>query len=124
MVIGAGSSELLGVVCLMAALQKGNAVAPDPTFRLWMPAARKTGLPIKLVPLTPGKVTDLQKMKEAIDANTKLVYICNPANPTGTIIPAAEVESFIKEIAPKAIILLDEAYTEFSDEPSMAKWGK
>ena len=60
-------------------------------------------------------------MKDSIDANTKMVYICNPANPTGTIIPAAELESFIKDIAPKCIILLDEAYTEFCDEPSMAK---
>ncbi len=120
--IGAGSSELLGVVSVMAALQKGNAVAPDPTFRLWMSAARKTGLPIKLIPLTTGKVTDLQRMKEALDADTKMVYICNPANPTGSIIPAGELETFIKDIAPKCIILLDEAYTEFSDEPSMAKW--
>lgn len=120
--IGAGSSELLGVVSVMAALQKGNAVAPDPTFRLWMPAAKKTGLPIKLVPLTSGKITDLQRIKDTIDANTKMVYICNPANPTGTIIPANELETFIKDIAPKCIILLDEAYTEFSDEPSMAKW--
>ncbi|MGZ8509485.1 MAG: pyridoxal phosphate-dependent aminotransferase [Chitinophagaceae bacterium] len=119
--IGAGSSELLGVVAVMAALQKGNAVAPDPTFRLWMPAAKKTGLPIKLVPLTSGKITDLQRMKDSIDSNTKMLYICNPANPTGTIIPAGELETFIKEIAPTCIILLDEAYTEFSDEPSMAK---
>jgi histidinol-phosphate aminotransferase len=119
--IGAGSSELLGVVSVMAALQKGNAVAPDPTFRLWMPAAKKTGLPIKLVPLTSGKITDLQRMKDTIDSNTKMVYICNPANPTGTIIPANELETFIKDVAPKCIILLDEAYTEFSDEPSMVK---
>jgi len=121
-VIGAGSSELLGVVSLMAALQKGSGVAADPTFRLWMPAAKKTGLPIKLVPLTSGKITDLQRMKETIDADTKMVYICNPANPTGTIVPANELETFIKDIAPKCIILLDEAYTEFSEEPSMAKW--
>ncbi len=120
--IGAGSSELLGITSLMAALQKGNAVAPDPTFRLWMPAARKVGLPIKLVPLTTKKVTDLQRLKDAMDANTRMVYICNPANPTGTIIPASELETFIKDVAPKAIILLDEAYTEFSEEPSMAKW--
>lgn len=119
-VVGAGSSELLGLVSLWAALQKGNAVAPDPTFRLWMPAARKTGLAIKLVPLTTGKVTDLQRMKDAMDGNTKMVYLCNPANPTGTIIPAADLTAFIKEIAPKSILLLDEAYTEFSDEPSMA----
>lgn len=120
-VVGAGSSELLGIVSLMAALQKGNAVAPDPTFRLWMPAARKTGLPIKLVPLTTGKAVDLQRMKDSMEAGTKMVYICNPNNPTGTVIPAAQLEAFIKDVAPKCIVLLDEAYTEFSDEPSMAK---
>ena len=119
--IGAGSSELLGVVSVMAALQKGNAVAPDPTFRLWMPAAKKTGLPIKLVPLTSARTTDLQRIRDSMDGNTKMVYLCNPANPTSTILPASELETFIKEIAPKSIILLDEAYTEFSDEPSMAK---
>ncbi len=119
--IGAGSSELLGVVSTWAALQKGNAVAPDPTFRLWMPAARRCGLDIKLVPLTAKKETDLQRMKEAMTTETKMVYICNPGNPTGTVIPAGDLETFIKEVAPKAIVLLDEAYTEFCDEPSMAK---
>ena len=119
--IGAGSSELLGVVSLMATLQKGNAVVPDPTFRLWVPAAKKTGLSIKLVPLTPGKITDLQRMKDSIDDNTKMLYICNPNNPTGTVLPAGELETFIKDISPRCIILLDEAYTEFSNEPSMAK---
>jgi histidinol-phosphate/aromatic aminotransferase/cobyric acid decarboxylase-like protein len=58
-----------------------------------MPAARKTGLPIKLVSYS-GKVTDLQKMKEAIDANTKCIY--QPHNPTGTIIPAAELNHSLK----------------------------
>lgn len=119
--IGAGSSELLGVTSLMAALQKGNAVAPDPTFRLWIPAARKVGLPVKLVPVTAKKETDLQRMKDTIDKQTRMVYLCNPANPTGTIIPAAELEAFIRDVAPGAIILLDEAYTEFSDEPSMIR---
>jgi histidinol-phosphate aminotransferase len=119
--IGAGSSELLGVVSVMAALQKGNAIAPDPTFRLWIPAAKRTGLGIKLVPLTEKKATDLQRMKDAMDKDTRMVYICNPGNPTGSIIPAGELETFIKDIAPKCIVLLDEAYTEFSDEPSMAK---
>src|SRR5258706_6162367 len=120
-VIGAGSSELLGITSLWAALQKGTAVAPDPIFRLWMPAARKVGLPVKLVPLTSGKLTDLQRIKDNMDASTKMIYLCNPANPTGTVLPAAQLETFIKDVAPKCIILLDEAYTEFSDEPSMAK---
>lgn len=119
--IGAGSSELLGVVSLFAALQKGNAIAPDPTFRLWIPAAKKSGLPTKLVPLTNGKMTDLQQMKDAIDRDTRLVYICNPNNPTGTVLPAGELETFIRDVAPRCIVLLDEAYTEFSEEVSMAK---
>jgi histidinol-phosphate aminotransferase len=119
--MGAGSSELLGVVSTWAMLQKGNVVAPEPTFKLWMPAARKLGLNIKLVPLTTAKVTDLQQMKDNMDDTTRMIYICNPNNPTGTVIPANDLEAFIKLAGPKAIILLDEAYTEFSDEPSMAK---
>jgi histidinol-phosphate aminotransferase len=118
--IGAGSSELLGVVSVMAALQKGNCVAPDPTFRLWMTAAKSAGLPTKLVPLTSSRITDLQRMKESIDANTRMVYLCNPANPTSNIVAANDLRTFIKEIAPRCILLLDEAYTEFCDEPSMA----
>jgi histidinol-phosphate aminotransferase len=75
-IIGAGSSELLGLASVLAALKKGNIVAPDPTFRLWMPAANKIGAPVKLVPLTPQKTVDLQRLKEAIDADTRMVYIC------------------------------------------------
>jgi histidinol-phosphate aminotransferase len=119
-IIGAGSSELLGLASVLAALKKGNIVAPDPTFRLWMPAAKKLGTPVKLVPLTEQKAVDLQRLKEAIDADTRMVYICNPNNPTGTVLPATELETFIKEVAPSVIILLDEAYTEFEDTKSVA----
>lgn len=119
-IIGAGSSELLGLASVLAALKKGNIVAPDPTFRLWMPAAKKIGAPVKLVPLTQQKAIDLQRIKEAIDANTRMVYICNPNNPTGTVLPPNELEAFIKEVAPSVIILLDEAYTEFEDTKSVA----
>ena len=119
--IGAGSSELLGVASTWAALKKGNAVAPDPTFRLWMPAARRLGIDIRLVPLTEKKVTDLQQLRDRADAQTKMIYICNPANPTGTIVPASELEQFIRDVPATCMVLLDEAYTEFCNEPSMAK---
>jgi len=120
--MGAGSSELLGVISLMAAMNKGNAVAPDPTFRLWMPAARNLGMPVKLVAVTAKKETDLQQMLDAMDEHTNMVYVCNPGNPTGNVIPSGELETFIRKVAPRCLLLLDEAYTEFSDEPSMAKW--
>ncbi|MFM6995082.1 MAG: pyridoxal phosphate-dependent aminotransferase [Sediminibacterium sp.] len=119
--LGAGSSELLGIVSLWAAYKKGNVVASDPTFKLWMPAARRMGLPIKLVPLTPSKHNDLKGMADAIDEQTKMVYLCNPNNPTGTVSPTNELEEFIKKVASTTIVLLDEAYTDYYDTPSMSK---
>ncbi len=118
--LGAGSSELLGIVSLWAAYKKGNVVASEPTFKLWMPAARRMGLPTKLVPLTTTKHNDLNGMINAMDEQTKMVYLCNPNNPTGTVSPQAELESFIKKVASSTIVLLDEAYTDYYDTPSMS----
>ncbi len=120
-IIGAGSSDLLGVICLLAAEKPGNVVAPYPTFRLWMDAAATLGLTTRSVPVDTQKDTDLQRMKEAIDGQTRLVYLCNPNNPTGIPIPANDLRAFIKEVSPHIWILLDEAYTEFEDTPGMAE---
>jgi histidinol-phosphate aminotransferase len=118
-ILGAGSSELLGLITLWAAQQKGNIVAADPTFQLWMPAARKLGLPVNLVPVTTMKENDLSAMLAAVTPETRMVYLCNPNNPTGTVSTASELEAFIKKIPSNCIILLDEAYTDYYDSPSM-----
>ena len=117
--MGAGSSELLGVVSAYAAANKGNAIAGYPTFSLWFTAAEHFGLSVKTIPLTANKVHDLPAMLSAMDANTRMVYVVNPHNPTGTVVGKAELESFITEASKTAIVLLDEAYTEYSDEPSL-----
>ena len=119
--LGAGSSELLGIVSLWAAYKKGNVVASEPTFKLWMPAARRMGLPTKLVPLTETKHNDLNGLMNAMDEQTRMVYLCNPNNPTGTVSPTSELENFIKKVASTTIVLLDEAYTDYYDSPSMSK---
>ncbi|MFN9588842.1 MAG: pyridoxal phosphate-dependent aminotransferase [Bacteroidota bacterium] len=118
-ILGAGSSELLGLITLWAAQQKGNIVAADPTFQLWMPAARKLGLTVQLVPVTAAKENDLPAMLAAINSDTRMVYLCNPNNPTGTVSATADLEQFIKKIPATCIILLDEAYTDYYDSPSM-----
>lgn len=118
--LGAGSSELLGVVTSLTAYKKGNIVASEPTFKVWLPAARKLGLPTKLVPLTASKHNDLNALASNMDADTKMVYLCNPNNPTGTVSPKTELESFVKTVSSKTILLLDEAYTDYYDSPSMA----
>jgi histidinol-phosphate aminotransferase len=117
--MGAGSSELLGLVSAYAGRNKGNVVTGYPTFKLWFTAAENFGLQIKKVPLTNDKVHNLPAMLQAMDANTQMMYIVNPHNPTGTIVAKDALQNFIEEASKKALVLLDEAYTEYSDEPSL-----
>ncbi|NDC77440.1 MAG: aminotransferase class I/II-fold pyridoxal phosphate-dependent enzyme [Chitinophagia bacterium] len=119
-ILGAGSSELLGLACTWAALRKGNVVASEPTFKLWMTASRRIGLQTKLVPLTATKHNDLQRMADTMDADTRMVYLCNPNNPTGTTATKTELEDFVRKVAKDRILLMDEAYTEYYDSPSVS----
>jgi histidinol-phosphate aminotransferase len=118
--LGAGSSEILGLVAHYASLQKGNAVSADPTFRSWWNAAEKCGLQIIKVPLTTDKKHDLPAMLKSMNDTTRMVYVCNPNNPTGTVAASAELSNFITAVSKKALVMLDEAYIEYCDEPSMA----
>jgi histidinol-phosphate aminotransferase len=119
--LGAGSSELLGNTAALAAQIKGaNAVSADPTFKLWFGAAELMGLAIKKVPLTAGKVHDLDAMLAAMDHATRMVYVVNPHNPTGTILADADLMRFTEKVTAKCLLLLDEAYTEYSDAATLA----
>jgi histidinol-phosphate aminotransferase len=122
--MGAGSSEILGITAQLAGLRKGNAVTADPTFGIWFTSAQHAGLEIIKVPLDANKKHDLQRMKERINDQTRLVYICNPNNPTGTIVSSSELQQFITGISSYIIILLDEAYIEYSQEPSLVSLVK
>lgn len=118
--LGAGSSELLGLVCLWASYQKGHVIASEPTFKLWMPAARKMGLATQLIPLTATKHNDLERMLASINSETRLVYLCNPNNPTGTAHDKKTLEKFIEQACKSCIVLVDEAYTDYYDTASLA----
>ena len=118
--MGAGSSEILGLVAQYASLNKGNAITADPAFRIWIPAAEKMGLEVIRVPLTRDKKHDFPAMLGKLNSATRLVYVCNPNNPTGTILPSEDVKSFIEEVSKRSLTLLDEAYIEYCDQPTMA----
>jgi len=118
--MGAGSSEILGLVASFAALQKGHMVCADNTFSLWWTAAQQQGLQVIEVPLRPEGLHDLPAMLNSITSATRLVYVCNPNNPTGTILESNALRDFITTASAKAIVLLDEAYLEYTDEPTLA----
>lgn len=122
-VLGAGSSELLGLIGQYIAKDKSHFVAPDNTFRIWRRAALNLGATMTKTDLTSDKTFDLPAMEKAIASNTKLFYICNPNNPTGTIVNSDKLKSFIEEHSKKYMIVVDEAYLEFTNEPSMANFA-
>ncbi|HYH15443.1 MAG TPA: histidinol-phosphate transaminase [Flavisolibacter sp.] len=117
--MGAGSSEILGLVAQLAALNKGNAITAAPAFSIWIPAAEKLGLTIIKVPLTEDKKHDLVSMLSQVTNETRLFYICNPNNPTGTTLPSSVIKDTAEEVSKKSLVLIDEAYLEYTDDPSM-----
>lgn len=118
--LGAGSTEILDLVLQYTALQKGNFVLAETTFNYWTFPSDKLGIKKITVPLTSDKKHDLAGMLKAIDSDTKMVYICNPNNPTGTICEREQLVSFVKEASKKAIVFVDEAYLDFTKEESLS----
>lgn len=117
--IGAGSSQLIDAIVQLAALQKGSCIMAAPTFSKWKGAAASLGLSAIEVPLTSDKKHNLPAMLSTIRPDTRLVYVCNPNNPTGTICAYPELVSFVQEATKKTLVLLDEAYLEYAGEPSL-----
>ncbi len=120
MMLGAGSSEILGLVSLYLARQKGNVIIAEPSYRVWNGQAEQYGLTFIRVPLNEEKKLDLDKMLAAVNAETRMVYICNPNNPTGTYTDHAKLQAFVTECSKKCFVLVDEAYTEFAELKSLA----
>ncbi|MBS7255568.1 pyridoxal phosphate-dependent aminotransferase [Flavobacterium branchiicola] len=118
--LGAGSTEILDLVLQYTALKKGNFITAETTFDYWTFPADKLGFKKITVPLTTDKKHNLTAMLEAIDADTKMVYICNPNNPTGTICEREKLVSFINEATKKTIVFVDEAYIDFTKEQSLS----
>lgn len=114
LIFGNGSDEvitLLGVTFL----QSGDEVViGDPTFVLYEAAAIVNGARAVKVPLTrPGFVHDLEAMVDAFSDRTRLVFIANPHNPTGTMVNRRAVDALLARLPARALLVLDEAYGEY-----------
>ncbi len=118
--VGAGSTEMLDSIVRLAAREKGSFIMAKPTFSRWADAAEKQGLQKIEVPLTSDKRHDLNAMLQAIRPDTRLIYLCNPNNPTGTVCDPEAIRSFLKEATRKTLVMVDEAYLEYSGQPSVA----
>ena len=118
--LGAGSTEILDLVARYAAQEKGNYVTSDPSYNYWTVVLDNLGSKKIKVPLTTDKKLDLKAMLDSMTQDTKLIYICNPNNPTGTICEREVLTDFITKVSLKTIILVDEAYLDFTKQASLS----
>lgn len=89
------------------------------SFEAYPIITRISGATPVQVPLTPGDVHDLDAMAEAVTDRTRLIFVCNPNNPTGTVVRRAELERFLDRVPRDVLVVLDEAYREFIRDPEV-----
>jgi len=114
--VGNGSVEILPLVTLAYLGPQHNAVASQSAFIWFKIAAQIAAGELVEVPMRDYR-HDLKAMLKAIKKNTRLVYIANPNNPTGTIVTRAELEDFFKNVPEDVLVIMDEAYFEYIDDP-------
>ena len=115
-VVGAGSSEILSMAGLAYGLAGGEIVAAQPTYLRLMHYAEQVGAYVHWVPLDGDLAHDLEAMDRRTTSAVKLVFVCNPNNPTGTTIEAERLRAFCREASKRAVVFLDQAYVELMDD--------
>ena len=115
-----GSSEAIDVLIrgFCGAGRDGILICP-PTFDMYRLYAGIQGADVRRVPLLTEQdfALDTAKVLGAVDETTKVIFICSPNNPTGQSVPRDDVETICREVAGRALVVIDEAYHEFADAP-------
>lgn len=125
LVVGNGSNELIRLIA-QALLRPGDEVVfAWPSFIVYPMVTQMFGATAVRVPLTDGETHDLDAMAAAMTDRTRIVFLCNPNNPTGTIYRTEEFERFLSRVPEDVVVVVDEAYFEFvTDEnyPDSLRW--
>jgi histidinol-phosphate aminotransferase len=119
-ILGFGSTEILRVADAAFLGGDKNVVAAAPTFEAVLDYARVMRAAPVRVPLTLDARHDLPVMAAQCSSKTGVVYVCNPNNPTGTIVTRKEMQQFFDQVPKTTMILMDEAYHHFVDSPIYA----
>ena len=118
-VTGTGSGELLRALGMLYARDGGEIVAAEPTYAELTGYAAGCGAKIRFVPVDSQLRLDLAAMHAALSPRTRAVYLCNPNNPTGTALPAADIRAFVAALPPSVTTIVDEAYMDFAVGPDI-----
>jgi histidinol-phosphate aminotransferase len=118
-VLGNGSNDVLEMAASAFLSPAASAIYAAHAFAVYPIATQASGATSIVVPAKDFG-HDLDAMAAAVRADTRVVWIANPNNPTGTFVPAAQIEAFLKRIPRAVIVVLDEAYNEYL--PSSAQF--
>jgi histidinol-phosphate aminotransferase len=120
-ILGNGSDELIELLIRTFLSEGEHAVQPFPSFLVYETVVTGAGGKMDSVPLLSGFRIDLEGISRAITSETKIVFINNPNNPTGSAISKDEMVDFLNGIPDQVIVALDEAYIEFVSDDSVSK---
>ena len=109
-----GSTEILGLVGHQVGAEKGEILMPFPSFPTMAMFGMGSGATVKKVPLDNNNCIDLDQTLAAITDKTKVVFICNPNNPTSTEVDNAALKAFCRAVPKEVLVFVDEAYIEYA----------
>lgn len=112
-----GSTPFLERAAYVCAIQQGKILTSNPTYQSVPGTARALGVDVITVPVDDNLSIDLEATRAAMTDDVKLIYFCNPNNPIPSIIEKNALRNFCIEMSKKAIVLIDEAYFEYVDNP-------
>lgn len=116
--LGNGSDEPIDLMIRLTCEPKeDNIIILPPTYGMYEVSASVNNIEIQKIPLTPDYQLDTDKIIAAINPKTKLIFICSPNNPTGNLINRQAILTIIENFQ-QGIVIIDEAYNDFSEEPS------
>lgn len=119
--LGNGSDEAIDLVYrIFCRPGIDNVVAPTPTYGMYQVCADINDIEYRAIPLAEGFQLDMPAMKAAIDQNTKAIWLCSPNNPTGNVFAKEDLLWFLDNV--NAMVVVDEAYIDFSDKGTMVEW--
>lgn len=116
-VVDAGASSILSLVGRTFLSPGDELLTCAPTYDAYRMFVAEAGATAVEAPLTEDQCYDLDAMRERISDRTRIVYLCNPNNPTGTVVPHDELARFVRELPQDVIVMADEAYIDFADDP-------
>jgi histidinol-phosphate aminotransferase len=122
LLVGRGSDEAIDLLMrVFCRAGEDNVIVCPPTFGMFGVAARIQGAAVRAVPLRreAGFALDIPAMLAAADENTKLVFVCSPNNPTANATAPEVLVDLARQLAPRALLVVDEAYADFAGVPSL-----